>query len=84
MLWSLRSLVKGTVMLSLSLLRCLRLYLQFLERLAIMVISFSDFRILGLSSLLRLGHVWAFVWLPGCLVVSMVICFEGSPVYLEE
>ena len=49
-----------------------------------MAIGFSDFRILGLRGLLRLGHVWAFVWLPVCLVVSTVICFKGSPVYLEE
>ena len=58
--------------------------LAILERLAIMVIGFSDFQILGLRGLLRLGNVWAFVWLPVCLVVATVICFEGSPVYLEE
>ena len=42
-LWSLESWVKGTVMLSLSLLRCLRLRLAILERLVIMAIGFSDF-----------------------------------------
>ena len=83
-LWSLGSWVKGTVMLGLSLFVMPTFRLAILERLAIMAIGFSDFRILGLRGLHRLGHVWAFVWLPVCLVVAMVICFEGSPVYLEE
>ena len=58
--------------------------LVILERLVIMAIGFSDFRILGFRGLLRFGYIWAFVWLPVYLVVAMVICFEGSPVYLEE
>ena len=40
--------------------------LAILERLAIMAIGFSDFRILGLRGLLRLGHIWAF-----CLATSV-------------
>ena len=58
--------------------------LAILERLVILAIGFSDFRIFGVEGLLRLGYVWAFVWLPVCLVVATVICFEGSPVYLEK
>ena len=59
--------------------------LAILERLVIMAIGFSDFRIsFGLRGLLRLGCVWAFVWLPVYHVVATVICFEGSPVYLEK
>ena len=58
--------------------------LAILERLAIMEIGFSDSEFLGLRGLLRLGYIWAVVWLPVYLVVAMVICFEGSPVYLEK
>ena len=46
--------------------------------------GFSDFQIDGVGGLLRLGYVWAFVWLPVYLVVAMVICFEGLPVYIEK
>ena len=84
LLWSLESWVKGTVMLSLSLLRCLHLDLQFWRdwRSWRSVSLISEF--LGLGGLLRLGYIWALVGLPVYLVVAMVICFEGSPVYLEE
>ena len=59
--------------------------LAILERLAIMVIGFSDFQIFGVEGfLLRLGCIRAFVWLPVYHVVATVICFEGSPVYLEK
>ena len=58
--------------------------LAILERLAIKpsVSLISEF--LRLRGLLRLGHIWAFVWLPVCLVVATMTCFEGSPVYSEE
>ena len=84
LLWSLESWVKGTVILSLSLLRCLHLDLQFWRdwqswRLVSLISEF-----LGLRGLLRLGYIWAFVWLPVYLVVATVICFKGSPVYLEK
>ena len=84
LLWLLEGLVKGTVMLSLSLLRCLHLDLQFWRdwRSWRSVSVISEF--LGLRGLLRLGCISAFVWLPVYLVVVMVICFEGSPVYLEK
>ena len=83
-LWSLESWVKGTVMLSLLFLRCLCLDLQFWRdwRSWRSVSLISKF--LGLRGLLRLALIWAFVWLPVYLVVATVVCFEGSPVYLEE
>ena len=71
-------------MLSLLLLQCLRLDLQFWRdwRSWRLVSLISEF--LGLRGLLRLGYVWAFVWLPVYLVAATVICFEGSLVYLEK
>ena len=48
-LWSLDSLVKGTVMLSLSLFAMPTFRLAILERLVILVIGFSDFRIYGVE-----------------------------------
>ena len=83
-LWSLESWVKGTVMLSLSLLQCLHLDLQFWRdwRSWRSVFLISEF--LGLRVLFRLGCVWAFVWLSVYPVVATVICFKGSPVYLEK
>ena len=68
----------------LSLLRCLHLDLQFWRdwRSWRSVSLISEF--LGLRGLLRLGCIRAFVWLPVYHVVATVICFEGSPVYLEK
>ena len=67
-LWLLEIWVRGTVMLSLLLLRCLHLDLQFLVRLAIMVIGFFDFRILGLRGLLRLGYIWDLLFGYQCIL----------------
>ena len=55
-------------MLSLSLLRCLCLHLQFLVRLPIIAIGFLDFRILGLKGLLRLDYVWDLLFGYQCIL----------------
>ena len=39
---------------------------------------------MGLGGLLRLGYVWAFVWLPVYLVVVTVICFERFSCLFRE
>ena len=58
--------------------------LAILERLVILAIGFSDFRIFGVEGFIWVRLHWAFVWLPVYHMVATVISFEGSPVYLEK